>query len=206
MSAVQGSEAWLAERAGHATASRFCDVLATVKTGEAADRRKYRIQLVTERLTGVASTSYENDAMRWGKALEAEAREAYEAHSGEVVKQVGFLKHPKVEWTGASPDGLIGSAGGLEIKCPYESSVHVLTLQGGIMPTEHRAQVQGNMWVTGRQWWDFVSYDPRMPPKLRLFVQRVKRDEVYIATLAEAVGKFLGEVDKQLRALMEMAA
>lgn len=203
---IQGSPEWLAERAGHATASCFKDVLAKIKTGEANDRRKYRMQLVTERLTGIPVETYQNAAMARGTATEPMAREAYEVESGEWVEQVGFLKHPGMTWTGASPDGLIGEDGGIEIKCPFNSTVHVETLQGGIMPPEHRPQVQGVMWVTGRKWIDFISYDPRMPAKLRLFVYRVQRDEAYIATLAEQVEKFLAEVDRQHQSLLELAA
>lgn len=205
MSAPQGSEAWLVERAGHATASRFKDVLATIRTGEAATRRNYRLQLVTERLTGIPCETYQNAAMAWGTEQEPFGLEAYEAETGEIVERVGFLKHPVMTWAGASPDGLIGTDGGIEAKCPYQSTVHVETLQGG-MPAEHIAQVQGNLWVTGRKWWDFISFDPRMPPKLQLYVERIKRDEDYIAKLAEAVKVFLTEVEKQHQWLMLRAA
>lgn len=201
----QGTPEWLAQRAGHATASRFKDVLAKIKTGEAATRRNYRVQLVTERLTGQPCESYTNAAMQWGTDQESSARAAYEAQTGDLVEQVGFILHPGMAWTGASPDGLIGDEGGIEIKCPFQSTVHVETLQGG-MPAEHMPQVQGVMWVTGRKWVDFVSYDPRMPEHLQLYVQRIKRDDSYIAELEKAVAAFLGEVSAMHQQLMKRAA
>lgn len=196
MSAPQGTEAWLIERAGHATASRFCDVLAKIKSGEAATRRKYRLQLVTERLTGLPSPSYSNAAMEWGREQEPFARMAYEAHSGLLAIEAPFRKHATLPWCGASPDGEIDDDGGLEIKCP-DSITHVGYLTGGTAPADYIPQIQGAMWVTGRRWWDFVSFDPRMPANLRLFVARVPRDEEYIAMLAREVETFLAEVARE---------
>jgi putative phage-type endonuclease len=190
-------------RAGKVTASRFCDVMAKVKVGEAASRRDYRWELLTERLTGLPCEGYTNKAMEWGTAHEPEAREAYEAETGELVEQVGFLMLPEHVAIGASPDGLVDDEGGCEIKCPFNSVIHVQTLKGG-MPTMHRAQVQGAMWVTGRKWWDFVSYDPRMPEDLRLYVERIKRDEDYIAELAAEVVRFEAEVSREYAGLMQM--
>ncbi len=190
----QGSAEWLAARAGHCTASRFKDVLAKIKTGEAASRRNYRIQLVTERLTGRPCDSFTNAAMEWGTSTEPFARAAYESARTLMVDETGFLKHPTVPFVGASPDGLVGDDGGVEIKCPHQSTVHVETWESG-MPTEHRAQVQGTLWVTGRQWWDYISFDPRMPAHLQLYIERVKRDDAYIATLHDEVKRFLAEVD-----------
>lgn len=198
---IQGTDEWRAARAGKVTASRFCDVMAKIKTGEAASRRDYRWELLTERLTGIACEGYTNRAMEWGTDHEAEAREAYEAETGELVERIGFVLHPEHSMVGCSPDGLIGDDGGQEIKCPYNSVVHVQTLKGG-MPSEHRAQVQGSMWITGRAYWDFVSYDPRMPEHLRLYVERVKRDEEYIAQLAAEVIKFEAEVTRELSGLL----
>lgn len=200
---IQGSPEWYAARAGKITASRFCDVLAKIKTGESASRRNYRWELLTERLTGQPVEGYSNKAMEWGTAHEAEAREAYEAETGALVERVGFLIHPDHENVGASPDGLVGKDGGCEIKCPFSSVVHVQTLKGG-MPPEHRAQVQGTLWVTGRAWWDFVSYDPRMPEDLRLYVERVKRDEAYIDELAAEVLRVDAEVARDLESLLSL--
>lgn len=199
---VQGSPEWLAARAGKITASRFSAVMAKNKTaGEAATRRDYRWELLTERLTGRPVESYINKAMEWGTANEPLAREAYEAETGELVQRVGFILHPDHETIGCSPDMLVGERGGGEIKCPYSSVVHVQTLKGG-MPTEHRAQVQGAMWVTGRDWWDFVSFDPRMPEHLQLYIERVKRDEAYIAELAAECMRFEQEISRDHEGLL----
>jgi putative phage-type endonuclease len=198
---VQGTEEWRAARAGKVTASRFCDVMAKIKTGEAASRRDYRWELLTERLTGLPVEGYTNKAMEWGTSHESEARDAYEAETGAWVDRAGFVLHPEFPMVGCSPDGLIGDDGGQEIKCPYSSVVHVQTLKGG-MPSEHRHQVQGTMWITGRKYWDFVSYDPRMPEHLRLYVERIKRDEEYIAQLAAEVVKFEAEVTRDLQGLL----
>lgn len=204
----QGSPEWYAARAGHCTASRFSDVLAKVKVGEAAGRIKYRWELVTERLTKTAVEGYTNRAMEWGTEQEPNARSAYEELTGVIVDTAGFIAHPDVPFVGCSPDGLISSDGGIEIKCPHNSVIHVQTLEGG-MPSEHRAQVQGAMWVTGRKWWDFVSYDPRMPSGLELHVERIKRDDEYIAALAAEVRKFMSEVvlmEARLRGRLAEAA
>lgn len=205
MNAPQGSEAWFAARAGHCTASRFSDVLAKVKSGEAASRRNYRWQLVAERLTGIPQEGYQNDAMRWGNEQEPFARMAYEIETGDDVERVEFIKHPSIPLVGASPDGRIQMRRGLEIKCPYSSVIHVQTLAGG-MPSEHVAQVQGGMWVCELDEWVFVSYDPRMPEKLRLYVEIVKRDDAYIAKLEQEVRVFNDEVDRQLQQIMRAAA
>jgi putative phage-type endonuclease len=200
---VQGTDEWRAARAGKITASRLCDVMAKIKTGEAATRRAYRWELLTERLTGLPCESYTNRAMEWGTAHEPEAREAYEAETGNLVEQVGFLLHPDYPMVGCSPDGMIGKDGGLEIKCPHSSVVHVQTLKGG-MPSEHKPQVQGTLWITGRTWWDFVSFDPRMPEGLRLYVERIQRDEAYIAELAAEVLRVDAEVTRDLAGLQEL--
>lgn len=205
MNAPQGSEAWFAARAGHCTASRFHDVLATVQKGEAAGRRNYRWQLVTERLTGIPQESYQNAAMLWGIENEPRAREAYEIETGDDVEQVEFIPHPTIPFVGASPDGRIAKRRGLEIKCPYSSVVHVQTLSGG-MPSEHIAQVQGGMWVCGLDEWVFVSYDSRLPEKLRLYTEIVKRDDAYIEKLAKAVVQFNAEVEQLYQQIMRMAA
>lgn len=200
---IQGSPEWFAARCGRATASRFADLLATIKTGEAASRRNYRAQLVCERLTGVPAESFESAAMKWGTENEPFARMAYEAQTGQIVEETGFIPHPEL-MAGASPDGLIGDDGGVEIKAP-NTAQHIDTLLKG-MPPEHIPQIQGCMWLTGRLWWDFVSFDPRLPEKLQLYVQRIPRDDVYIAKLALAVGVFLGEVDDLVAELEKKAA
>lgn len=200
----QGTEEWLRERAGHATASCFKDILAKIKSGEAATRRNYRLRLVTERLIGAPVQTYQNTAMQWGTEQEPHARMAYESLTGRLVEEVGFIKHPSITWVGVSPDGLISDDGGIEIKCPYESTVHVNTLETG-MPSEHMAQIQGAMWITGRRWWEFVSFDPRMPDGLKLYSQRIARDNSYIETLEKEVLTFLAEVESKHAELMKLA-
>lgn len=198
---VQGTAEWLSERAGHCTASRAADVLARIQKGEAATRRKYRIQLCTERLTGIPVSGYQNAAMQWGTATEPEARMAFEAKHGALVQEVGFIKHPKLAWVGASPDGCIDDDGLIEIKCP-ESTTHLDWMTQERVPPEHVPQIQFQLWVTGRQWCEFASYDPRFPPHLRLFTAHVKRDEKYIENLAGEVCNFLAEIDALYLKLM----
>lgn len=200
---MQGSPEWYTARLGMATASRFSDVLAKIKTGEAAARKNYRAQLICERLTGVPADSFTSSAMQWGIDTEPTAREAYEAQTGELVEQVGFIRLPDL-MAGCSPDGLIGSDGGVEIKCP-NTATHIDTLLKG-MPAEHLPQIHGAMWITGRQWWDFVSFDPRLPERLQLYIQRVKRDDAYIKTLEAEVKAFLAETDTLVAELERRAA
>lgn len=191
----QGSEAWAKERAGHCTASCFADALAKIKTGEAADRRNYRVQLVTERMTGLPCSGFKSKAMQWGIDQEPLARLAYELHTGEPCITTGFHRHPSIDWVGCSPDGLVGDKGLAQFKCP-ESHTHMQYWLDGVMPAEYKAQVQGEMWVTGREWSDFVSFDPRFPESHQLLIVRVQRDDAYIATLEAEVRKFLAEVDR----------
>ena len=189
-----GSIEWLYERVGHCTASSFADVMATRKDGkEAAPRRDYRIELVGERLTGQPSERFVSQYMKWGTEHEAAARMAYEARTGALVVVPGFTHHPTVPMCGGSVDGLVDDDGIIEIKCPA-TKTHIETLLAGVMPEEHVAQTQGYLWITGRAWCDFVSYDPRLPEHLRLFVQHVPRDDTYIAKLAATIEVFLAEV------------
>lgn len=205
MSAPQGTPEWHKERAGHATASCFKHVLAKIKTGEASVRRNYRFQLVTERLTGIVSEGFKSAAMQWGIDTEPRARIAFEARTGTVVRECGFLLHPTLAWCGASPDGLIDDDGVAEIKCP-EPQTHLEWLERGDIPSEHIPQIQGQLWVTGRKYADFISYDPRFPDHMRLFVVRVQRDDTYIAELEKQVSQFLLEVEQLERRLRSGAA
>lgn len=200
----QRSDSWFEARLGRATASNFGKVLAKIKTGEAADRRNYRAQLVIERLTGNRQEGYSNAAMQWGTEQEPFARIAYMADRGMDVQEAGFIQHETL-MAGCSPDGLIGADGLIEIKCPV-SATHIETLKTQHMPIEHMAQVQGQMWIAGRDWCDFVSYDPRMPDKLQMFVQRIPRDEQYIKALAFEIERFLEEVAAEVTALRKIAA
>ena len=212
--ADQRSDDWYAARCGKATASRFNDVVARKKPSAkqkkdgtpgdpTAERQNYLTELVVERLTGQPVPAYENAAMRWGAEQEAAARAAYEQLTGVAVEETGFIAHDTL-MAGCSPDGLVDWDGLIEIKCPYNSAVHIDTLLNG-MPAEHTAQVQGQMWITGRQWCDFVSYDPRMPVPLQLHVQRINRDPAYVADLERQVAEFLNEVGAQVEALRRLA-
>jgi len=188
----QGTPEWLAERAGIATASSFADVMATVKSGEAASRRNYRARLVVERLTGKPVPTFQSAAMRQGTEREPDARMAYMMKTGAVVDQVGLCRHDTLE-AGASPDGLIGTDGGLEIKCP-ELATHLEYIKLKTEPPEYAWQIQGGMWITGRKWWDFASFNPDFPEHLQLVIRRVCRDEAAITRLAAEVSKFMDEV------------
>ncbi len=184
----QRSEGWHAERAGKWTGSKFVDVLArNKKTGEPLKAYHDLIwQVVVERMTGQAVEGPTGQALAWGTEVEPYAAEAYELQTGNVVTEAGFIQHPDYSFVGASPDGLVGEDGGLEIKSPKSSAVHLERFLKGV-PDEYRAQIQGCMWVTGRKWWSFVSYDPRMPESHRMLHIKVLRDEAFIAQLQAAV-------------------
>lgn len=199
----QGSEEWLSARAGIATASCFSEILATVKSGEAAGRRNYRARLTVERLTGKPVQSFQSAAMKQGTEREPLARDAYMVQSGLFVQQVGFILHDTME-AGASPDGLIDDDGGLEIKCP-ELATHLEYLRLKSEPAAYTPQIQGGMWITGRKWWDFVSFNPDFPAHLQLIVRRVQRDEKYIAGLALAVELFMNEVREETTSVLNLA-
>jgi len=200
----QGTDGWRQDRAGRATASKADCIDAKGRDGksEGTTRRDYRVQLVTERLTGVpAENDYVSKEMAWGTEQEPYARMAYEAATGEDVRQVGFLYLPDLQ-AGGSPDSLIGDEGLLEIKCP-KSSTHITYMQENRLPPAYVAQVTHSLWITGYRFVDFVSFDPRMPEYLQLFKVRVFRDEVDVNGHEAAVLRFLSEVDaleKQLRA------
>jgi putative phage-type endonuclease len=190
---IQGSDAWKQLRLGKVTASRVADVVAKTKSGPSASRANYMAQLIAERLTGVVAESYTNAAMEHGTATEPEARAAYEFYEGVSVQQVAFVTHPSIADAGCSPDGLVGDQGLVEIKAP-NTATHLETLRGQAVPAKYETQMQFQMACTGRAWCDFVSYDPRLPEHLRLFVVRVHRNEKRIAELEAEVSAFLGEV------------
>ena len=195
MTVIQGSDAWFASRLGKVTASRLADVVAKLKTGEAASRSGYRAELVAERLTGKQAEGFSNSSMKWGNECEPLARAAYEAEIGVFVTETGMIDHPTIAMAGASPDGLVGSMGQIEAKCP-ETKNHIDTILSGKAPTKYIPQMQWQMACTGRAWCDFISFDPRMPPDMQLFVVRVLRDETLIANYEAEVLKFLDEVDQ----------
>lgn len=190
---VQGSPEWHALRVGKATASRIADIVAKTKTGYSASRANYAAELLTERLTGQPAPSYKSDAMRWGSEHEADARTAYEWRSNCEIVPIGFVHHPAIHDSGASPDGLVGDDGMVEFKCP-NTATHIETLLGGSIAGAYITQVQWQMACTGRQWCDWASFDPRVPERMRLFVQRVKRDQEHIMVLEKEVRVFLAEI------------
>lgn len=193
---AQGGIDWLMARVGHCTASRFGDVMDKLKSGKpGAAREKYLWELVIERLTGQPSDHYASTAMQWGTENEPAARMAYEAQTGSIVEEVGFTKHATLPWCGGSADGLVGAKGLIECKCPYNSANHLRTVLGG-MPEEHMAQVQGNLWLNNREWADFISFDPRLPGPLQLYVQRVERENDYLKALEAEVQAFLVQADE----------
>lgn len=206
MSAAQGSAEWLYERCGKVTASRFRDVLAKLKNGAPAKAREdYLWEVVIERITGNPTDHFTNAAMLWGIENELAARMSYEGKTGAMVEAAGLIPHATLENVAGSPDGLIGEDGGLEIKCPFNSSIHLRTVLDG-MPQEHYPQIQGLMWITGRAWWDFVSFDPRLPDGLSLYVQRIERDADYGETLEREVGLFLADADALMAQLTRAQA
>lgn len=202
---IQGSAEWFAARLGKVTASRVSDVMARTKTGWGASRKNYMADLIAERLTGMPVEQYTNQAMQWGIDTESQARFAYEFFRDTEVKEVGFIDHPQIFMTGASPDGLIGDDGLLELKCP-NTATHIDTLLNGTVPEKYALQMQWQLACTGRAWCDFVSFDPRMPQRMRLFAKRVTRDEPKIKEVESAVIAFLTELDATLAALGNAAA
>jgi len=192
MSDLQRTEDWFADRLGKATASRFNDIM---KGKAMAGWKNYRAELVIERITGQKEEGYTSKPMQWGIDTEPVARTIYQLRSGNIVEECGFFKHSVLE-AGASPDGLIGADGVIEIKSP-NSATHIATLSSGKIPTQYYAQIQGQMWITGRQWGDFVSYDPRLPENASIIIVRVERDNPYIARLEQNVTDFLAEVDAE---------
>ena len=197
----QRSEEWFQARLGLVTASRVADVLAKIKSGESASRRNYKIQLVSERLTGEKQETYINQAMQDGIDREFYARERYVQQFGEV-EEVGFVRHPTLE-AGASPDGMVGDDGIIEIKCPM-GTTHTETLMTQEVPSKYIPQIQFQLRCTGRKWCDFVSYNPMFPEHLQVFVKRVEADEVYQAELDKEIELFLIEVQTIIDKLGEI--
>ena len=197
---IQGSTEWLNLRAGKVTASRVADVVAKTKSGYSASRATYMGELIAERLTGVPAASFTNAAMAWGTATEPLAREAYRAQSFDDVVEVGFVHHPRIAMSGASPDGYVGADGMLEIKCP-NTSTHIETLLGQKIPEKYVTQMLWQMTSADRAWCDFCSFDPRLPPAMQLFVKRLERDDERIAELEKEVTAFLSELDEKVEKL-----
>lgn len=191
--------AWWAARLGKVTASRVADVVAKTKSGYSASRQNYMADLIVERLTGQKASNFSNAAMDWGVEQEPHARAAYSARTGELVEEVGFIDHPTIAMSGASPDGLVGD-GCVEYKCP-QTATHLEYLLAGKPPEKYVIQMQWQMACTNRAFCEFVSYDPRLPKHLQMLVVRVSRDDKRIAELETEVCKFLAELDDKLQQL-----
>ena len=202
---MQGDTEWLQKRLGLLTASRFADLMAKTKTGPSASRKNLITRLTIERLTGNYMQTYQNDAMTRGIEMEAEARKAYEDQELMVVDQADYVPHPTLWYCGCSPDGLIGDTGLIEIKCPTAEAKHYEALRYGSHAVEYKWQLQGQLWVTGREWNDAVSYDPRFKG-FELAIVRVQRDEKAIAELEAECIAANEEIEQQLKWFKEKAA
>ena len=198
----QRTPEWFQKRLGKVTASRIADLMAKTKTGPGASRANYLAQLVTERLTGTPTESYKSPAMDWGIEQEAAARAAYSARMGVLVDEVDFVDHPTMQ-AGASPDGLVGEDGLIEIKCPNTSTMLEL-LEDRTIPTKYRLQMQWQLAVTGRDWCDFVAFDPRLPEHLQLLVIREPRNTDLVVEITHEVNRFLAEVERKVAFLKEL--
>lgn len=204
---IQGSDEWFTARLGKLTASRMADVLATTKTGASASREAYAYDLAIERLTGQRNEGFKGASMQWGNDTEPMARAAYELHSGELVSEAPFIQHPTIPMAGASPDGLVGNDGQIEIKCP-DKKQHMAYLRLPAAPTKYLPQINWQLACTGRAWCDFVSYDPRFPLGLQIKVVRVHRDDKEIERIEAEARAFLAEVDaivSEMQAMLQPA-
>lgn len=198
----QGSPEWLAERAGRVTASALSNVMMAKTT---AGYQNYLAQLICERLTGQPVETFKSAAMEYGTETEPQARAFYELETGLTVTECGFVPHPSLEWSGASPDGLIGDDGLVEIKCPQPAK-HIKNLMGGTIDKAYSLQMAWQMECTGREWCDFVSFNPSFPDHLQLQITRVERDAELVEEIKAAVTAFLADLDGKLRALQARAA
>lgn len=196
----QGTPEWHQLRCGCPTASRFADILSKGRgSAESVTRRKYLLSVVAERLSNEVAETYSNPHMERGKAFEAEARDLYSFRTGNDVREVAFIRNTQIG-AGASPDGLIGDDGMLEIKTRLPELHLELVLSGGL-PPEHKAQVQGQLMVSGRKWVDYVSYWPKLP----LYIVRVERDEEFISLLRANIKVFNEDVEAMVAKFQEEA-
>lgn len=199
----QRTDEWKQARCGKMTASRWYDIFATTKTGYSASRANYAAELACERLTGKPSEHYVSKDMERGTEREPEARVAYEMLTGNPVEEVGFIDHPKIPMCGASPDGLIGSDGGLEIKCPIPYT-HFKLLTEGDIEQKHIYQMVGGMMCTGRTWWDFCDYNPDFPENLQLFIKRIYLKDFDAKQIESELRKFNDEVNQMVDKLLKI--
>lgn len=197
----QNTSEWHAARVGKLTASRFHDAVAKLKNGSwGASRANYMAELIAERVTGEPYPHYSNQAMQWGNLVEADARAAYSFYADVDVVEVGFIGHPIIEMSGCSPDGLVGDDGLVEFKCP-NTATHIDTLLGAQIDRAYHLQMMWQMACTGRKWCDWVSFDPRLPERLRLYVERVTRHEDLIANMERDASVFLAELQQRVEEL-----
>lgn len=194
----QRTPEWFAARLGKATASRIADVMAKTKTGYGASRENYLMELALERITNAQAPSFTNAAMQWGVDTEPAARAAYEIATSQFVTEVGMIDHPTIPMCGASPDGFVGDKGLIEIKCP-ESKQHLKNLSTRMPDMKYIYQMQWQMACTNREWCDFVSYDPRFPEHLQLFIVRIPRSNDTISDIEIEVTSFLKQVDEMVK-------
>jgi len=199
----QGTDEWFAARIGKVTASRVADIIAKTKTGYSSSRDNYMAQLICERLTNQKADGFTNAAMQWGTETEPLARLSYEVAQNVLVDEVGFVPHPRILMAGASPDGLVGDNGLLEIKCP-NTATHIDTLLSETVPGKYNTQMQFQMACTDREWCDFVSFDNRLPTELQLFVKRVPRDNVFIRLIEGEIVQFIAELDDKINKLKKV--
>lgn len=194
----QGSDAWHQARLGKCTGSKFGSVMTKGRRkGEFSNQAMtYMLAVISERVGNCPTEEVKSKYVEWGKTHEPTARQLYQFEHGGDLSPVGFVNHPTIPNVGASPDGLVGNDGVLEIKCPYTISKHIATIEANaITDKNYQWQVQGQMWVTERQWCDFVSFHPYVPEKLQLHVVRVERDEDMIEDLEAAVTRFMEQVE-----------
>jgi putative phage-type endonuclease len=196
----QRSPEWYAARLGKVGASRIADLMARNRSGYGASRANLMAELVCERLTGVNVEGYTNAAMAWGTEKEPDAKAAYSFMTDHAIEDVGFIDHPTILMSGCSPDGLIGTDGLIEAKCP-NTATHLETLLSETIDGKYILQMQFQMAVTERAWCDFISFDPRLPAEMQLWIKRVPRDDAKIAEIEGEVRTFLAELNAKVEAL-----
>lgn len=201
---LQRTPEWFELRLGKVTASRIGDLMAKTRSGYSASRANYMTELAIQRLTGAVGQGFTSPAMQWGTEQESNARNAYSFFTENEVEEIAFINHPTIEQAGASPDGLVGDDGLVEIKCP-NSATHLDTLLRGIIKNQYVLQMQWQMACSGRKWCDFVSFDPRFPEDLKIFIKRVERDDELITEITGEVIKFLCELDATMEQLEQLA-
>ena len=202
----QGTQEWRQARCGKITASRIADIMAKTKSGYAASRKNYLAEMLVERMTDEPTEHFVSREMQWGTDNEPFARELYELERGVTVVEAGFQIHYALPYAGASPDGLIVPGGGVEIKCP-NTATHIETLRGRKVSSRYMYQIQFNMDVFGADWWDFVSYDPRIKvPHLQMYIERIERDEAMQQAIRDEIERAEAELQEMYADMMRVLA